>query len=122
MFAVFRRQRAVFRRQRPEVQAAFAGVGFAIVLALQLASPVRIVLGATIFAVVIGMTAKRRAQGKPEISLPVAVALSVTMWALLVYKFFVRSSPIGWEWVPVVLLLLVPAWLLWHTYASTRRK
>ena len=112
----------VLRRQRPEVQAAIAGIGFAVVLAMQLVSPLRIVLGAVVFAMAIWTTAQRRAQGKPEISLPVAVALSVTMWALLVYKFFVRSPPTGWEWVPVVLLLLVPAWLLWHTYASTRRK
>ncbi len=89
----------VLRRQRPEVQAAVAGIGFAAyMLALQLASPARIVLSAAVFAVAIGVMAQRRVHGKPELSLPVAVAFSAAMWALFVWKFFVRSSPTGWGW------------------------
>jgi len=114
---------SVLRRQRPEVQAAVAGIGFAVyALVARLGSPWRIVPGAAAFAVAIGIMAQRRAQGKPELSLPAAVVFSVAMWALFVWQFFFRNSPTGSGWVPVVLLMLVPAGVLWHTYASTRRR
>ena len=113
----------VLRRQRPEVQAAIAGIGFAAyMLALHMASPPRVIFGAAAFAAAIGITARRRAEGRPELSLPAAAALSAAMWALLVWAFVVRGSPTGWERVPVVLLFLVPAGVLWHAYASARRQ
>lgn len=111
------------RDQKPEIQAAIAGVGLAV---LQFAfgetnRPWRVVAGAAVFALVIWMMAQRRVQGKTEVPTKVAIAFSVLALALYTWGFFIVRSPSGWEWIAVILIFMFPLLAIWKAYEQSNR-
>lgn len=111
------------RKQKPEVQAAIAGIGFAVLQFSfgQLDRPWRVLAGAAVFALVIWAMAQRRKEGKPEAPPKVAIAFSIFALGLYTWGFFIASSPSGWQWIAVVLIFMFPLLAIWQAYQNSHR-
>ena len=90
-----------------------AGASFAAyALIVDLASPLRILLGSLAVAIFGGVIAYRQSKGKPLVSTGALFLFSIAVLALYTWALLVHEKPVGTEWVAVAIIFCFPVVLL----------
>jgi hypothetical protein len=92
------------------------GIFGAFAFAIQLASPLRIVLGSLAMALLWGLVVYRMARGRTLLPTAALVVLGVGALTLYTAALVLGERPAGIEWVAVVVVFAIPIAILAMAY------
>jgi peptidoglycan/LPS O-acetylase OafA/YrhL len=89
---------------------------------VELASPLRILLGSLAVALFFGIMSYRKSRRMPLLPTWGLLVLGIGALALYTWALLVRQQPVGTEWLAVALIFAVPVAVLVQAYRQWKRR
>ena len=109
--------------RRPFASAVLTGVVFAVfALAIDLADPLRILIGASAMALLAAWTTARQQRGRALLPLWALLLLGAGGLTIYTWAFLIQQRPTGFDWIPVIVVFAFPVLILFMAYQQWKSR